>query len=273
MNWVDNIVNTLDLIVDGVDPSTGEIIDTDTLKQNPEFQRALRALGKKYRSKSSKRKGTYAKYEEAYPNHVIIMKEGFFYSAHNKSAAVLNRILDYALAEDYLDRISTGGPNYEKISSALEEEGVSFILVEGGELVERFDGEDPFKKYVIDDENVKQDSPLDNTVFASENSKSISEMARRLSEKTVHTFGVKLRYEDIASWLVSEGDLKESEDNNGITIRVPTKQGEQHGIYKGKRVNSSGLEYEGVFLEPPGQQYIRENLGRILKACHVTEKL
>ena len=47
MNWVDNIVNTLDLIVDGVDPSTGEIIDTDTLKQNPEFQRALRALGKK----------------------------------------------------------------------------------------------------------------------------------------------------------------------------------------------------------------------------------
>ena len=52
MNWVDNIVNTLDLIVDGVDPSTGEIIDTDTLKQNPEFQRALRALGKKYRSKS-----------------------------------------------------------------------------------------------------------------------------------------------------------------------------------------------------------------------------
>ena len=27
MNWVDNIVNTLDLIVDGVDPSTGPVTD------------------------------------------------------------------------------------------------------------------------------------------------------------------------------------------------------------------------------------------------------
>ena len=84
---------------------------------------------------------------------------------------------------------------------------------------------------------------------------SITVLAKRISESTQKN----VKYEDIASWLVSVNDLDEYIEV-GKKIRVPTKQGEHHGIIRGKKTNSSGVEYNGVFLEPAGQRYILENL-------------
>ncbi len=88
---------------------------------------------------------------------------------------------------------------------------------------------------------------------------SISELARRISERTKR----KIRYNDIASWLVSVHDLDE-QDEVGEKVKIPTQQGEIHGIKRGKRTNSAGMEYVGVYLEPAAQRYIVDNLPSIL---------
>ena len=94
---------------------------------------------------------------------------------------------------------------------------------------------------------------------------SISEIARKISERTQ----TMLRYEDIASWLVSVNDLDEYTEDGKI-FRIPTQQGEAHGIKRGKRKNSSGIEYVGVYLEPVAQRYITENLPLIIE--HTNQK-
>ena len=90
---------------------------------------------------------------------------------------------------------------------------------------------------------------------------SISELARRLSAHISNED--KLRYADVSSWLVAAGDLVRVEDGAAI-IMIPTSQGNEHGIKRGKRTNAAGIEYIGVFLEPSAQAYIADNLDSIL---------
>ncbi len=151
MRGINRIIETLKMLSNGIDPSTGEVIDIEELKQDAAFQSALKNLLQTY--KKSGTGGIYSQFEAAYPKHAIIMTEGYFFSAHNKSAFVLNCVLQYKIALDYYKRPSTGGPYYEKISAAFQEEGISFLLISKGELVEQFDGEDPFEKYGINEDD------------------------------------------------------------------------------------------------------------------------
>ena len=395
MNWINNIIEILDMISNGIDPSTGEIIDIEELKKDSAFQSSLKKLiltCGKTRSGS-----TYTQFETAYPNHAVIMTEGYFFAAHNKSAFVLNRILGYKIAVDFYKRPTTGGPNYEKIAAAFQGEGISYILVSKGELKEQVDGNDPFEKFgikdsdcdmfvsdemseyaseenkkelqqdkrfqpsnyprnllkeVISDQNelpadvkdrleavlaseriftprylrdaeclrkhfedgrtledigndygitrerVRQiikrgirklhrkavlsyltgetetlefaqhtataggnNLALDSILPLSKEAISISELARRLSAHILNED--KLRYADVSSWLVAAGDLVSVEDGAAI-IMIPTSQGNEHGIKRGKRTNAAGIEYIGVFLEPSAQAYIADNLDSIL---------
>jgi len=405
MDWVKSITDILTMISEGIDPTTGEIINVEDLKNDPGFQIALKKVERTY---DKNRSGSvYARFEAEYPKHAIIMTEGYFFAVHNKSALVMHNILGYKIVLDFYKRPTTGGPNYEKISRAFRENGASFILVSKGELIERFDGVDPFEKYGIDenacgaivsqklsefDSSNKTDTPalpgksakapllyprnllneilpgntdypedikkritavlgstaifpepyrrdaeyvkayyedgltleaIGNTYGVtrerirqilkralnkmrrkavlsylkgetdspsvsrsrekagfseeirenkdmpaalpriSDESVSISELARRLSGETEKVCGMRLRYADISAWLISTGDLMKIEDGNAA-VTVPTAQGEEHGIKRGRRTNSSGVEYVGVFLERDGQQYIIENLDRIL---------
>lgn len=93
---------------------------------------------------------------------------------------------------------------------------------------------------------------------------SISAMASLLSWKTKKLYGLTLRYSDIAKWLVASGDLF-NDYSSEKAIKMPTPQGQKHGIMRGERINSVGLPYVGVYLEPTGQQYIVENLNSILQ--------
>lgn len=395
MRGINNITELLDMISNGIDPSTGEIIDIEELKKDSAFQSSLKKLNQafgKIRSGS-----TYAQFEATYPNHAIIMTEGYFFAAHNKSAFVLNRILGYKVAVDFYKRPTTGGPNYEKIAAAFQEEGLSFILVSKGELKEQVDGDDPFEKLGIKDsdcdmfvsegmseyaltenkKDLQRDKQLqpsnypynllkelipdqkelpedvmnrleavlaseriftqrylrdaeclrkyfedgrtledigsdygitrervrqiikrgirklqrkavlsyltgetetleltqhtataggnniaaDGILQLSEEAISISELARRLSARISNE--EKLRYTDISSWLIAAGDLLKVEDGTAI-ITIPTSQGNEHGIKRGKRTNAAGIEYIGVFLEPSAQAYITNNLDSIL---------
>lgn len=150
MSGINNTIEVLDMISNGIDPLTGEVVDVENLKKDSAFQNALKKLIQTYRRTSTG--GVYAQFEATYPKHAIIMTEGYFFAAHNKSAFVMNHVLHYKVALDYYKRPSTGGPDYKKISSAFHEEGISFLLVSKGELVEQIDGEDPFEKYSINED-------------------------------------------------------------------------------------------------------------------------
>ena len=101
-------------------------------------------------------------------------------------------------------------------------------------------------------------------IVPSETTMSISGLARLLSMKTKKASGLTVRYADIAEWLVASGDLLDDKSDEKA-IKIPTLQGQQHGIKRGERINASGLPYVGVYLEPEGQQYIIDNLDSILK--------
>lgn len=403
MDGIDHIVEMLGLIAKGVDPATGEYMGIGDLKKDPRFQSALEQIVQTFSNKVTK--GAYARFEAEFPQYAILMKEGYFYAAHNKSALVLNAVLGYKLAVDFYKRPTTGGPSYEKIAAALRVKGIGFVLISRGVLVDRFDGEDPFKKYEIDDnrceeivlEKMKEYGPADDEApppntskaplyplnlmtilapdlkeypedadqrietvltsaevfperihrevefvrmryqeqrtlqeigeaynlsrerirqvlnkslrrmrrapvlayltgetatldiprkraaqakltskrpvhlesasLASEETVSISALARSITDVLKTGTGEKIRYADIASWLVSAGDLIQQKDGDA-TVAVPTRQGELHGIKRGKRMNASGLEYVGVYLEKNGQEYICENIANIIDHMH-----
>lgn len=83
---------------------------------------------------------TYKDWESHYPGYVIIQKEGFMYTAHNESAEALNEVLDYELFTDTYERITTGGPDGAKIGFALEASNYKYVIVEYGEIVDKYDG-------------------------------------------------------------------------------------------------------------------------------------
>ncbi len=91
----------------------------------------------------------YRDWCQAFPYHVVVQKEGFMYAAHYESADILNRILGYQLFIDYYGRLTTGGPDESIIARRLEDYNVSYIIVEGGCVIDGIDAADPFKKFEV----------------------------------------------------------------------------------------------------------------------------
>lgn len=89
---------------------------------------------------------TYRWMEQHFPNHIIIQKEGYFYSAHHNSAEALSAIMDYRLGRDINGYRITGGPDLNRICSVLENEDVSFLIVEHGRVTYGHHGRNPFKE-------------------------------------------------------------------------------------------------------------------------------
>lgn len=84
------------------------------------------------------RNDSYASWEATYPDHVIIKKEGYFWTAHGESAEELSQVKGYKLGETG-GRFITGSPSLDAITSGLETYHISYIAVEDGEIVARAD--------------------------------------------------------------------------------------------------------------------------------------
>lgn len=87
---------------------------------------------------------TYTDWELEFPDYVIIQKEGFMYTAHNKSAEILNYVLDYELFIDEYGRQTTGGPDSAKIALALENYQYSYLIIVDRQIVDGIIGKNPF---------------------------------------------------------------------------------------------------------------------------------
>ena len=144
-----NVTDLINTIALGVDPTTGGKIDLNILRRDGEFLNALSGLREKVNPISNS--NTYRQIEEMFPNHVVILQEGYFYKVHNYSAFVINHLMDYKIIIDSFGRPTTGGPDYEKITSELKKAGVSYVLIIKREVFEIFEGENPFEQYGIDD--------------------------------------------------------------------------------------------------------------------------
>ena len=139
------LLKMITTVAEGVDPDTGEIIDVDSIINNKAFKAAIKTINKKYsnttpQSKPSGKSASeiYSEYEKKFPNHVIIRKEGFFYTTRNDSAVRLHDIVGYKLNKDKSGRYITGGPNLELITGSLKEHGISYVLVVGDEIKEEY---------------------------------------------------------------------------------------------------------------------------------------
>ena len=100
----------------------------------------VEAPQKKVKKKNTGGKDSYASWVERFPEHVIIKKEGAFWTTRGKSAEVLNQVLGYKLGGKpgaYL----TGSPAVDPIVQGLNENKISFIVVEGGKIIDRSDFE------------------------------------------------------------------------------------------------------------------------------------
>ena len=85
-------------------------------------------------------KDTYASWADRYPNHVVIKKEGAFWTTRGESAEVLNRVLGYKLGGkpgSYM----TGSPAIEPIVHGLSSHEINYIVIDDGEIVDQADFE------------------------------------------------------------------------------------------------------------------------------------
>ena len=187
---MNKIAEILELIASGIDPITGEVFDTELIRGDPSVTQAIKKLRKVYLNKRSN--SIYRKYEGLYSGHVIIMKEGCFYSSHNNSAQVINRELGYKLAEDIFGRITTGGPDLDKITKGLTKEGYSFVVVEDGEITQKYDGQYPFDeveddaKYAINTVSPSnKDEPKDSIINKHYNAQPNMKINNKISMRSI----------------------------------------------------------------------------------------
>lgn len=72
----------------------------------------------------------YADAEKQYQDMVILVHNGYFYSAFNGSAVILNQLFGYKLYLTKSGKLSTGGPNLQKIENGLKNYGYGYVVLE-----------------------------------------------------------------------------------------------------------------------------------------------
>lgn len=123
----------------------GEVPITQEIKPKPkvEVKPAVKAKpAERPIRKAAAKKGTntYAYWAEEYPNHVVIKKEGAFWTTRGESAEVLNRILGYKLGGNP-DNPITGSPTLDPIIYGLSRHEINYVVIEDGEIVDQADFE------------------------------------------------------------------------------------------------------------------------------------
>ena len=99
---------------------------------------------------------------------------------------------------------------------------------------------------------------------SSEDSISISELARRIKAQKNPEQSWKLTYNDVAEWLIKHGYMVKEKSTTDSLLRRPTALGERIGIHIETRVGEKG-EYLAVLLNQNAQCLILEHLDDILE--------
>ena len=102
-----------------------------------------------------------------------------------------------------------------------------------------------------------------NSFSFSETPISASEISKRLNDLADLSLCYQLKYSDIVNWLISIKALEEIKLANGKSRKIPTKQGENLGIFSETRRGRNG-EYIVVVYNRDAQQFIIDNIEAII---------
>lgn len=81
---------------------------------------------------------SYSWWANKYPDHVVVKKEGAFWTCRGESAETLSELLGYRLGGSDASPV-TGSPNLDPITEGLRENAISYIVVEDGVVIEEKD--------------------------------------------------------------------------------------------------------------------------------------
>ncbi len=134
-----------DFFANRVDPTMGEIFDAALLAKKDTYSafKRLRDVVSEERKKISK-KGSYRKLCEEYPNHLVLLKMGYFYAAFNDAAEIIGQIMNYKVSLIGGHTPYTGGPDLSIIAESLRSAGLSYIVFNDEKIEDRLDGKNPF---------------------------------------------------------------------------------------------------------------------------------
>ena len=132
-------------LAEGVDPTTGEVFDLALLGEWDTYSafKILKTVVSEEHKKISK-KGRYRTLCEEYPEHIVIVKMGYFYTAYNESAEIMGQVLGYKVAYMSGHTPTTGGPDLSIIAERLRAAGLSYVAFNGEIIEDRYDGKNPF---------------------------------------------------------------------------------------------------------------------------------
>lgn len=100
--------------------------------------------------------------------------------------------------------------------------------------------------------------------FSYREDKSISKFVEQINELVDGDIYKKVNYKLITQWLKLNGFLQEEHSQDNKTITIPTEKGIQLGIRTEKRSNSRGIEYILVIYGKNAQEYIVQNIEKII---------
>ena len=107
--------------------------------ERSDFVKSMKETTKKpKKTRRSAGKDTYASWVERYPDHVVIKKEGAFWTTRGESARTVSDALGYKLGGNPSNPM-TGSPALEPIVYGLNSQSISYIVVEDGEIVDSAD--------------------------------------------------------------------------------------------------------------------------------------
>lgn len=270
---MNDIVNLLELIATGINPTTGEIFETENLRGDPAIKDAIFHLIKVYMNDDIM--PVYLQFEKRFPGYVIIQKRGCFYTAYNDSAEILSAVLGYRLYIDAYGRRVVSGSDMRKMAIILAKSCVKFVVFNGKKIICQVDKAHPFSKTSLAGINqlnqnhqrkllMLDASQLQRFEYSLKTPIPISEITKRLIALKTEAQEGTITYKDIVRWLNVKGLLEEGESEADNLKRRPTSLGLARGISCEKRINSRGA-YQVVVYNAKGQKFIVDHYHDIIR--------
>ncbi|MCR5338853.1 MAG: ATP-dependent helicase [Lachnospiraceae bacterium] len=102
----------------------------------PNNEPAVKKINKPAKARKTDGRNSYAYWAAKYPDHVVVKREGAFWTCRGESAITLSKLLGYRLGGSG-EKPVTGSPHLEPITEGLRDNFVDYIVVVNGNIIER----------------------------------------------------------------------------------------------------------------------------------------
>lgn len=129
------IVDRKDVTVEKVKKKSVDINRSKAIDKAFDRYKTKTVEKKNAENRSKSKSNTYAYWADKYPDHVIVKREGAFWTCRGESAVTLSSVLGYNLGGSG-NKPVTGSPKLEPIVDGLKHNAISYIVVDNGEMID-----------------------------------------------------------------------------------------------------------------------------------------